>query len=48
MSRRWATEEVPVINKTFGDRWSSHAVAKAIGVVDRLVDTSSSHLVATL
>jgi hypothetical protein len=41
-SRRCVTEEVPGINRTFGDRWSNHASATAIGVVSNRVATDDS------
>ena len=41
-SRKCATEDVPGINKIFGERCNSHASATCIGVAPRLVATSES------
>ncbi len=34
-SRRCATDDVPGISRMFGERWSSHASATAIGVAPK-------------
>ena len=38
-SRRWATDDVPGISSTLGERWSSQAKATCIGVAPRRLAT---------